>query len=285
MPDPGRGGMQIAGLEMFDIGDVGADYGRFLLHGPQGSGKSFLGATIAEIGPTLYVDMRGERGTRSFTGTPYAKNIKVIRPRSIQQLDELFYALDKGNTGFKAVVLDSLTAVQKMTMRFLLGHSETAVREISQGVAPADQRTWGQALDIMSDVPTFWYSLADAERANPMHVVLTAQTKITEDEVNQVTSRVPDVQRGAQSITLATPDFILYTDTELDYDNLNDEGDPATRHIARFGNDRDYRIKARVPAHLHGKIPPVLGRKGPMSLVSLGRALGLGGIPAKSNSK
>src|SRR3546814_19489259 len=104
-----------------------------------------------------------------------SKNITVVRPKSIKQLDYLFYGLVRGEVGFKAVVLDSLTGVQKMTMRFLLGHSETAVREIGQGVAPADQRTWGQALDIMSDIPTFWYSLADAERANPMHVLLTAQ--------------------------------------------------------------------------------------------------------------
>src|SRR3546814_19320466 len=100
----------------------------------------------------------------------------------------------------------ALPILQKMTMRFLLGHSETAVREIAQGVAPADQRIWGQALDIMSDIPTFWYSLADAERSKPMHVVLTAPTKFTEDEVNNQTTRTTNAQRGAKVITLATPD-------------------------------------------------------------------------------
>src|SRR3546814_13193845 len=61
---------------------------------------------------------------------------------------------------------------------------------------------------------------------------------------------------------------------------------PAERHVARFGNDVEYRIKARVPAHLHGRIPPVLGRKAPLSLVSLGTTLGIGGMPAaKAASK
>lgn len=276
----------IAGLTLYGTEDIGNDYGRFLLHGSQGSGKSFLGSTIAALGRTLFVDMRGERGPRSFIGTPWAKNIQVIRPKSIQQLDELFYALDRGEGDFKAVVLDSLTGVQKMTMRFLLGHSETAVREIGQGVAPADQRTWGQALDIMSDIPTFWYSLADAERPHPMHVVLTAQTKVTEDEVNNQTTRTIDVQRGAQSITLASPDYVLFCEAEKDFDNTDDEGNPAERHVARFGNDIEYRIKARVPAHLHGRIPAVLGRKAPLSLVSLGTTLGIGGMPAaKAASK
>src|SRR3546814_13324312 len=99
--------------------------------------------------------MRGERGSRSWLGTPWANNITVVRPKSIQQMDDIFYALDRGEGDFKAVVLDSLTGVQKMTIRFLLGHSETAVREIAQGGAPADQRLWVQAPDIMSDIPTF----------------------------------------------------------------------------------------------------------------------------------
>src|SRR3546814_3192130 len=100
-----------------------------------------------------------------------------------------------------------------------------------------------------------------------MHVVLTAQTKVTEDEVNNQTTRTIDVQRGAQSITLASPDYVMFCETEKDFDNTDDDGNPAERHVARFGNDIEYRIKARVPAHLHGRIPPVLGRKAPLSLV------------------
>ena len=212
--------LSIPGVNLMGAEDVPNDYGRWLLHGPQGSGKTTLASTIAGAGKTLFVDFTGEKGIRSFQGAPYAKNITVARPDSITALDDLFWALDKGDHDFNAGVLDSLTSVQKMAMRYLLGHDETAVREIKQGTAPGDIRTWGQALDIMVDTATFWFGLADGDRKKPMHVIMTAQTKITEDENTGMTTRTPDVQKGALSITLAAPDYILYTDVEENMEAL-----------------------------------------------------------------
>lgn len=275
--------LNIPGVNLMGAGDVPSDYGRWLIHGPQGAGKTTLASTIAGAGKTLFVDFTGEKGIRSFQGAPYAKNITVARPDSITALDDLFWALDKGDHDFDAVVLDSLTSVQKMTMRYLLGHDETAVREIKQGTAPADIRTWGQALDIMVDTATFWFGLADGDREKPMHVVMTAQTKITEDE-NQEVTRTPDVQKGALSITMASPDYIVYCDVEENMDALGDDDEPPVHHIVRFGSHPGYRTKARLPHNLRGKVPPIIGRKNPANLVSLSRVLGLGGIPAKKAS-
>jgi hypothetical protein len=268
-----------AGIEVDDLGEMRSDYGRWLIHGPQGSGKTTLASTIAEAGKTLFIDLTGEKGIRSIQGSPNAKNIKIIRPSSITALDDVFWALAKGDHDYQAVVIDSLTAIQKMTMRFLLGHDETAVREIRQGTAPADIRTWGQALDVMTDTATFWYGLADASRPKPIHVVMTAQTKVTEDDGGQE-RRTPDVQKGALSITLAAPDYIIYTDVEENMDHLSDDSLPPVTHIVRFGANPEYRTKARLPYNLYGKIPPVLGRKQPTTLVNLSRVLGIGGIPA-----
>lgn len=276
--------LNIPGVDLMGADDVPEDRGRWLLHGPQGAGKTTLAASIAEVGPTLFVDFVGEKGTRSFKGAPYAKNITVARPDSITALDDLFWELDKGGHGFEAVVLDSLTAVQKMTMRFLLGHDETAVREIKQKTAPADIRTWGQALDVMVDTATFWYGLADGNRAEPMHVVMTAQTKVQEDEMSQTVMRNPDVQKGALSITCATPDYIVYCDVEENMEALSDESEPPVHHIARFGSHPGYRTKARLPHNLRGKIPPIVGRNNPANLTSLSRVLGIGGVPARKKA-
>lgn len=269
-----------AGVDISEVDDLPNDYGKWLIHGPQGSGKTTLASTIAEVGQTLYIDLTGERGIRSFQGAPYARNIRVARPQSITALDDIFWQLAEPGHPFKAVVIDSLTAVQKMTMRYMLGHDETAVREIQKGSAPSDFRTWGQALDVMQDTATFWFGLADGQREQPMHVVMTAQTKVKEDE-DQNTIRTPDVQPGALGIILATPDYIVYTDVEDNPDAMSDESAPPVKHIVRFGADPAYRIKARIPYHLRGRIPTVLGRKSQTKLVNLSRVLGIGGIPAK----
>jgi len=270
------------GVELSNLDDMADDYGRWLIHGPQGSGKSTLASTIAKLGKTLFIDLTGEKGVRSFMGADYAKNIVIARPNSITKMDDIFWELNKGNHDFKAVVIDSLTGFQKMTMRFLLKHDETAVREIKQGTAPADIRTWGQSLDVMTDTATFWHGLADGNRPNPMHVVMTAQTKVLEDEVLATRTRMPDVQKGALSVTLAVPDYVVYTDLEDNMDAMSDDSLPAQNHIVRFGNNAEYRTKARVPVDLRGKIPSILGRgKNPPDLAALSRVLRIGGVPAK----
>lgn len=276
---------QFAGIPLIGAEDTEqADAGKFLIHGPQGSGKSTLASTIARTGPTLYLDLVGEKGTRSFQGATYAKNISVARPKSVTQLDELFWKLDAGDHPFTAVVIDSVTSLQKMALRFLMGHTETAVREIKQGTAPADMRTWGESLNIMTDTATFWYGLADGNRPNPMHVVMTAQTKVQENELTGLISRQPDVQKGALSILLAAPDYTIYTDLEEDLDADSEDG-PVYRHIARFGSNPDYRTKARIPVNLRGKLPTILGRKTPPDLAQLSRVLGLGGAKAPVKAK
>lgn len=266
-----------AGLDLHSMDEVGDDYLRALIHGPQGSGKSTLASSVAELGETLFIDLTGEHGTRSFRGAPWSGNITVARPKSITDLDDIFWALAFEDHPYVATVIDSATSVQKMTMRYLLGHDETAVREIKQGTAPADIRTWGQALDVMTDLATFWFGLADSTRDKPIHVVMTAQTRFEEDEMGS-TLRIPDVQRGARSIFKAAPDYILYTDVIDNPDAYVEEDAPERLHVVRFGNDPDYSMKVRLPFNLRGRMPSELGRKEPLTLGRLCKTLGVGGV-------
>ncbi len=278
--------LDVPGLVFPKLGEeTTEDYGKWLIHGPQGFGKTLLASTIAELGPTLFIDLPAEKGTRSWRGAPWASNIVPVRPTSVTMFDDLFWKLAEGDHDFKAVVIDSATSVQKMAMRFMLGHSETAVKEIRKGVAPADQRTWGQTLDIMQDFATFWYGLADGDRPKPLHVVMTAQTVMMDNEFTGERTRIPDVQRGARSIFLAAPDYILYTDAEGNPEALGDDTISPASFFVRFGNHPGYSTKGRVPYNLRDKFPPILGRTKPTSLAQLSRVLGIGGVSAVTEKR
>ena len=258
------------------LDDMESDYFSGLLYGYQGTGKTSLAATLAVLGPMAFIDLTGEKGIRSLQGAPYAHNIKVFRPKSVTELDDLYWSLARGNHQFKSVVIDSLTAAQGLAMRFLQNYDETVVREIRRGTAPPSMQTWGQSLEIMKDLATYWCGLADSSRPQPMHVVLTAQVKTLENEVEGIVERLPDVQKGAVSATLASPDYVLWTQAEED-----PEVEDGVLYTVRIGAINGYRTKARIPVPLRGKIPSVLGRSGkPVDLVTLGRILGVGGMQA-----
>lgn len=245
---------------------------RVLIHGLPGSGKSSLASTIAETGKTLYVDLVGERGTLSFMNATYSKNIDIVRPKSVVELTAIYKALAKGDHDYVAVVLDSLSSVQKSAMRFQLGFEEDAVSEIKKGRQTADQRTWGVILEVITDVCTFWMSLADGDRKKPMHVVFTCQTKAHEDDAGNA-KLFPDVSKGSRSIAMATPNYVLYTDI---IEDISADGEPSMKRVVRIGPDPNYATKARVPVNLRGKVPSVLGMDGkPVSLMALGTALGI----------
>lgn len=258
-----------AGVPTVALDQMPDDRLRLLLHGPQGSGKSYTSSSIAELGPTLFLDVIGEKGTKSFRGSPWEKNVTVMRPTSVQQLDDVYWQLASGDHPYQAVVLDSISAVQKTALRFLLGYEETAVREIRKGTAPADQRTWGRVAEIMTDIATFWFGLADGDRPKPLHVVMTSQSKNLEDDEG-TTRAYPDVSPASRNILLASASYVLYNDQEQVF---TDEGEPESRFIVRMGFDPRYYTKARVPVHLQGKIPAILGRNQALTLSRLCAAL------------
>lgn len=253
--------INIPGVDFSAAGHIKPDYGKWLLHGAPGSGKTTLASTIASMGKTLYIDFVGERGTRSFAGASYEGNIDIARPTSVKNLEALYNELANGGHGYQAVVIDSLTAMQRITMRYLQGYSESSSKEIDPDKDKTSFRTWGQSLSIMTDLAVYWFDLANGQRANPMHVVMTAQTKVLDDETTETRIRMPDIQRGAQSIVCGSADYIAYCEVEPNPEAYTDD-DPPSRHVVRFGSHPDYRTKARIPVDLRGSIPPILGRKG-----------------------
>lgn len=274
----------IGGLTVLDPPD---NYWKGLLHGPQGSGKTYLASTIAQLGRTLLVDMIGERGTRAFKDAAWEDRIDVVQPTTIQQLDDLYWDFAGGGHDYVAVIIDSLTAVQNSAIRFILGRSETAVAEIKRGGASMRIQDWGDLRDIMADITTFWYGLADGDRDQPYHVVMTSQTRFpggTEEDSSEKATL--ELSGGGRSFALSTPDYVLFTDREEDLTaSPDDDGEYPERFLLRIVSQRAS-TKARIPVSLRGRIPNTLGRgEQPLSLPTIGRALRVGGMtpPPASN--
>lgn len=260
------------GLQITPAKGKKPDRMKMLLHGQQGSGKSFLASSIAELGKTLYIDFVGEEGTDSFRGALWEGNIDIVRCESIVDMEPLYKELARGAHDYEALVIDSLTAAQKTAMRYILGWDESAMSEITRGKTGASMQTWGTILEIMTDVATFWYGLAANTRPKPLHVIMTAQTKPLEDDLGE-TRLSPDVSKGSRSVVMATPSYVGYCDFEETYD---EEGNEVMKHVLRLGPSMRYATKARIPVPLQKKVPPVLGLgAAPLSLASLARALKL----------
>jgi len=264
--------VSIAGLAVMDANSIQPDYLRALIMGKPGSGKTTAASTIALAGKTLFVDLPSEQGTRSFQGAPWAKNIDVVRPTSITQLDDIYDALSAGGHGYKAVVLDSLSAVQTMAIRAAQGRSESRMSEFTDQPDSVRIQQYGAVKSFLEDLTIFWNSLASANRKEPLHVVMIAQPKAAEDEVLDMTVIRPDVQPGAIPKILSTPDYIMYTAVEENEDTEKME------HVLHFGSNPGKSMKARLPQDKYGVIPyRLVGKNANLTLI--GRKLGIGGFP------
>lgn len=196
-----------------ELDDLGSDKLKMLFHGPQGHGKTTNALSIAEKCKTVVIDLPGEKGLRSIKNVPYSKNIKVIRPKTVDVLDDIFWDLqtDSGAVkGCEAVVLESASAYAAMCIRKILGAPEDGIRPIDNKLKAMQIQDWGTLLGFMTDLATFWYGLADATSTNPMHVIFTCQSKRVEDDDTGEVDVTLDVSAGSRGPLLATPDYIGY---------------------------------------------------------------------------
>lgn len=138
-------------------------YKNVLIFGTQGAGKTRMLGTAGQddrTSPILVIAT--EPGTHSLVGAP---GVKTVRITKMNQLQDTFNWLASGDSGFRAVAVDSITELHHMCIADRVDASK-----ISHEEYVIHQQDFGTALNQMR------YILRQF-RALPMHVFFTALTK------------------------------------------------------------------------------------------------------------
>lgn len=92
-----------------------------MVYGDSGVGKTLLAGTAAfvkELTPILFVDVEGGTLTLSHFDS---EDIDVVRVTKWQDMQKLYDELYRDQKGYKTIVIDSLTEMQKLAMNSQLG--------------------------------------------------------------------------------------------------------------------------------------------------------------------
>ena len=246
-----------------------APRGRVLLQGMPGTGKTTAAASIAEVGKTLYLYVQGEEGIGSLAGLSYADNLVVHKVASIQELEALYTELAAGDHEFVAVVFESVSALYPMLRNHLLGVSND--HPVSERPA-TDFAFWGALGNWYTDFFTFWYALADPNRAQPMHVVMTSQTKMLDDAGGDTVMQ-PDLPTTPRGAAVSRADLILFTHMGRDPENPMQQ-----KHLVRIKPSSAITAKTRASPEVYEKLPELLGLTKRFTLPNYLKAIGVSGV-------
>lgn len=150
------------------VGEV-EDYLAMLVYGRGGMGKTTFGAS-SDL-KTIIIDFN-EKGTLS---VKRRKNVYVYRVERWGQLDWIYWYLKAGKHDFKVVVLDTVSSMAIIGMKWVLG--DDVSRDANRDPLMPDKRSWGKLGELLKTSFYNWRNL-------PMHVVFTAHERnsTTEDE-------------------------------------------------------------------------------------------------------
>lgn len=104
----------LGGLPVSNVEDI-PPYINMLIYGDPGVGKTVLAGSasaVEALAPVIYIDVEG--GTLSLRER--FPEVKVIRIKTFNDLGKVFEELARGNHGYKTVVLDSISEIQKFGM-------------------------------------------------------------------------------------------------------------------------------------------------------------------------
>jgi phage nucleotide-binding protein len=204
-----------------------------LIYGPNGTGKTTIAGTFPS--PVLILDVN-ERGTRVL-----ASDDGKCKKRAVDTFEmfvQAYWYLRSGKHNFKTVVIDNVTTLQEVAMRYIM--NKEADFELSKDMDMPTRRDWGGLSQIMKR----W--LIDF-RNLPMNVVFIAQEKRDKEEDldSDDSSVYPQVTPSVRAILGAAVDIIGRTYVN---EAVNAEtGKTKLKFCLRIAPGPTYLAKIRLP--------------------------------------
>lgn len=177
----------------------------YLIYGKSGTGKTTLAATFPK--PILLIDINDD-GDESVEGVG---GLKVLRPKTAEDLEKAFWYLDKHKKRYSTVVIDTITQMQALVVSEIASQSNKTAKK---GKAPGAWGTmtrnqWGQVSERLKTLILQFRSL-------PCHTVFLAQEKLVDadegpdDGVEDIISPEigPAVMKSVANLTCASANII-----------------------------------------------------------------------------
>jgi len=146
--------------------DMQIDYAKVVVYGPPGAGKTIFGATFPDA-----LILSAESGLLSVRD----QDIDVWEVKTWEDIEEAFRYLHTEDHGYKTVVLDSLSEVQKKLNEHIVRKFPAKKRDYEDLMSMSD---WGYSIDRLR-------KMCRAFRDLPMNVVFIAlsQEVMMEEEL------------------------------------------------------------------------------------------------------
>lgn len=178
---------------------------KMVVYGRNGAGKTTFGAS-SDL-KTLIIDCN-EQGWKAARKRPL---VDVYPLEYWDQMDWVYWFLRGSSHEYQVVVIDTITMLANIGMKWILG--DEASRDPSRDPQMPDKRAWGKLGEVMKTTIINFRNL-------PMHVIFTAQEKMTTSEDDDGGSLVeihPELSPSPRSTLLAAVDIIgrIYT-SEVD---------------------------------------------------------------------
>lgn len=171
-----------------------------LVYGESGVGKTVLAGSadaVPEMRPVLVIDIEG--GSLSLAST--YPDVNVVRVQNWQQMQDVYNELADGKSGYRTVILDSATEIQKFSMYNIM--MDVVAKDAGRDPDIPSMREWGKNIEQIR-------RLVRAFRDLDMNVIFTALAKSDTNKRTGTITKKPYLSGKLADEVAAFLDIVVY---------------------------------------------------------------------------